>query len=133
MATKRQCRGCGNYKRLEEFYNLTSSPDGLHPDCKACCKVSRALEAVRKRDKKSKISVRQRVRAQILEVECDRTVTLAGVFKKDRGICGLCKKWVQPKKASMDHIQPLSKGGAHIWSNMQITHLRCNLVKGDRI
>lgn len=128
----RPCRTCGNYKSPDQYYSLASGPDGLHPDCKDCCKVSRALENVRKRDKRSKISVRQRVRAQGLGIKFDADITLAKIFKRDRGHCHLCTKWVQPRHASMDHDIPLSKGGTHTWGNVRLTHIKCNLRKGDR-
>jgi hypothetical protein len=129
----RQCRCC---KRVlpaadSHFYHLVSGPQGLHPNCIQCCKVSRALEAVRKRDKSSKISVRQRVRAQSLGITYEE-VYLVEVYRIRRGICGLCLMWVMPKHASMDHIRPLSKGGTHHYVNIQLTHLLCNLQKSNK-
>lgn len=35
-------------------------------------------------------------------------------------------------KESVDHVKPLSKGGAHILSNLRPACGRCNSVKGDR-
>lgn len=37
------------------------------------------------------------------------------------------------KTCSIDHIQPLSKGGRHSYINTQLAHLHCNLVKKDRV
>lgn len=128
----KRCVGCGDYKARAQYYKSSQTEDGLNRYCKTCCKVNRALEAVRKRDKRSKISMRQIHRAQHLGVEYDVTIKLVHVFKRAQGICGICKKWVQPKKASMDHIQPLSKYGTHTYGNIQLTHLICNLRKGDR-
>ncbi len=122
-----------NFKDKTEFYASASSEDGLNRYCIQCCKVNRALENVRRRDKTSKISFRQRHRARQLGVECDDSITLVKVFKKHAGICALCKRWVQPRRASMDHAFPLGKGGTHTWDNVQLTHLRCNLKKGDRV
>ncbi len=90
------------------------------------------MENVRKRDRKSKISMRQRHRAHQLGVECDSTITLVKVFKLRLGMCAVCEKWVQPRHASIDHTHPLSKGGTHTWDNVQLVHLICNLRKGDR-
>ncbi len=132
MALSRQCRSCGDYHPETFYYKLKSSEDGLHPSCKQCCKLSRSLEAVRKRDKKSKLSVRQRVRAMNLGIVYE-VVLLVEIFRKDRGMCYLCKKWVQPRKASMDHEVPLSKGGVHLYANVRLTHLKCNLRKGSRM
>ncbi len=129
----KQCVGCGCTKEGNEFYASVSTEGGLNRYCKHCCKVNRALEAVRKRDKRSKISFRQRHRAQTLKVECDNTIKLVGVFKLRLGMCALCNKWVPPGKASIDHTIPLSRGGTHTWDNVQLTHLLCNLRKSNKM
>lgn len=60
------------------------------------------------------------------------------VYERDCWRCGICGKKVNPdlqfphpKSASLDHILPLSKGGTHTWQNVQLAHLRCNVVKCD--
>lgn len=130
----RQCVSCGNQKPLKEFYKASGATalNGYNRYCKHCCKVNRALEAVRKRDKSSKITVRQYYRAVSLGVEIEDGISLAIVFKRSLGICGLCGEWVPPGDASMDHVQPISKGGKHRLDNLQITHLVCNLRKGAK-
>jgi hypothetical protein len=129
--TKR-CVGCGNYKSPKEYYasGNVRHTDGLNPYCKHCCKVNRGSEAIRKRDRKSKLSVRQNYRATQLGLEPEKGVTLAKVYKQSAGMCGVCKKWVAPKHASMDHVIALINGGQHAMSNLQLTHLVCNLRKG---
>jgi 5-methylcytosine-specific restriction endonuclease McrA len=132
----RECRCCHEEFPAtgEYFYNKAASPDGLHPNCIPCCKVNRSLEAVRKRDKEVKLSIRQLVRAKSLGVAYEE-VELVEVYRKDRGICQIatCKKWVMPKHASMDHRLPLSKGGTHLYANVQLTHFKCNLRKSNKI
>lgn len=61
------------------------------------------------------------------------------IFERDGWICGLCNEeidqwlgWPDPMSASLDHIVPLSQGGAHSRANTQATHLRCNIAKGAR-
>lgn len=58
------------------------------------------------------------------------------VYFRDGGICQHCRKrinkkleWPHPMSASLDHIVPLSEGGAHIYKNLQLAHLGCNLSK----
>lgn len=58
---------------------------------------------------------------------------------RDGWRCGLCQRRVNrnlpypnPMSASLDHIVPLSKGGKHASENVQISHLRCNMAKGNR-
>ena len=61
------------------------------------------------------------------------------VGDRDGWICQLCGDsvdrglvWPDPDSQSLDHKVPLSKGGSHSLENCQISHLRCNLSKGNR-
>ena len=63
----------------------------------------------------------------------------ADVYERDGWLCGICSGVVErdalypdPKSPSLDHIVPLSKGGHHVLSNVQLAHLDCNVRKGDR-
>lgn len=63
----------------------------------------------------------------------------ADVFERDGWVCGLCDEPVPPEavypdplSASLDHVVPLSLGGAHSLENVQLSHLRCNVRKGAR-
>jgi len=67
-------------------------------------------------------------------------VNHSAVMGRDDWLCGICGdpvdsslQWPDPGSASLDHIIPLSKGGAHSYANTQCAHLRCNLSKGARI
>lgn len=129
METK-TCLMCKEDLPLLEYYARKASEDGKHYYCKGCCKIQRSREGVRKRDKKVKISNRQNYRARIGKIKSDPDITLDGVYRKDHGICQVCKLYVMPKHASIDHTHPLSKGGTHTWDNVQLVHLKCNLRKG---
>lgn len=131
-AAQKQCVGCSEFKQVTGFYKSVNTEDGLNRYCKHCCKVNRGLESVRRRDKRSKMSMRQRFRAKQLGLECDDTITLAKIFRRDRGICSSCGKWVKPREASMDHTIPMVRGGTHTFANVKLMHLKCNLSKGDR-
>jgi len=55
------------------------------------------------------------------------------------GLCAICTgaidvllAWPDPQSISLDHIVPLSAGGAHETENCRWTHLVCNLRKGSR-
>jgi hypothetical protein len=61
------------------------------------------------------------------------------VFERDDYECKLCMKpldmsakFPHPLSPTLDHIQPLSKGGHHLYVNLQAAHFRCNTAKGDR-
>lgn len=60
------------------------------------------------------------------------SIDLETLFKRDKGICGICKEECTMNEGSIDHIVPISKGGAHTWNNVQLAHLPCNIRKGNR-
>jgi hypothetical protein len=58
------------------------------------------------------------------------------IFERDGWRCGICRRRVNrklqyphPRSASLDHIVPLAAGGAHVRTNVQCSHLQCNLDK----
>lgn len=62
------------------------------------------------------------------------------IYERDIWLCGLCSTavdpdaaWPDPMSPSLDHILPLSKGGAHTYENVQLAHLTCNVSKGNRV
>lgn len=62
------------------------------------------------------------------------------VYENHNWVCGICKKKINknlkhpnPKSVSLDHFFPLSKGGNHIYSNVQPAHLICNIKKYNNI
>lgn len=62
------------------------------------------------------------------------------IYERDAWICQLCKKSVNPKLtfpnpacASLDHVLPLSRGGSHRATNVQLAHLRCNTSRGNKV
>lgn len=66
-------------------------------------------------------------------------VLFAEIAERDRWRCSLCTKavdplvkWPDPKSPSLDHVVPLSKGGAHDPSNVALAHLGCNTAKNNR-
>lgn len=67
-------------------------------------------------------------------------ITLKKLFKRDGGRCKVCNTkcvkpegYNQPNEANIDHIMPLSKGGLHIWSNVQLLCRSCNIAKSDKV
>jgi len=58
------------------------------------------------------------------------------IFERDGWICCICGRKVNkrlkhpnPLSKSIDHIIPISKGGADAPHNLQTSHLRCNQLK----
>lgn len=56
------------------------------------------------------------------------TLNLRAVLARDRGTCQYCGG----KAASIDHVLPRAKGGAHVWENVVAACLRCNNKKADK-
>ena|GEM_PF-4523602 len=80
---------------------------------------------------------RRRVRIQGLPSE---VVTIEYLIERDKGVRQRCRKRVDriaiaphPLSPTIDHVIPLSKGGAHTKANTQLAHLRCNVLKSDRV
>lgn len=66
-------------------------------------------------------------------------VTIAYLYERDNGRCGLCggkvslkRRWPDPLSPSKDHILPIAKGGDDSRANKQLAHLGCNLKKNAK-
>lgn len=66
-------------------------------------------------------------------------VDYGAIAERDGWICHLCGQPVNPAirgrvraARSFDHVNPLSKGGAHVATNIRLAHLGCNSRKGNR-
>ena len=73
----------------------------------------------------------------------DETITLRALIARDNGICQICgmptdggdivNGHIGRMYPTLDHIIPLSKGGAHTWDNVQLAHMHCNAGKCNRM
>lgn len=80
-----------------------------------------------------------RRRARRKKAATGARVELSAIAARDKWTCQICRKavdrtliWPHPMSPSLDHVVPLSKGGAHDPANVQLAHLDCNTVKGNR-
>ena len=62
------------------------------------------------------------------------------IYERDNWTCQICMQSVNPELAfpnpmcaSLDHVIPLSRGGSHKTSNVQLAHLRCNTSRGNKV
>lgn len=53
------------------------------------------------------------------------------VYNNNNGICPICGKPVSKNNFTVDHWQPLAKGGTNAMNNLKPAHKRCNHHKGD--
>lgn len=121
-ATERQ--RCCSEQHGKRLYNRESRADGRQ--------VAPAWSDAR-RDRY------HRRRALIASASTGEPVLLAEIAERDGWRCGICERpvdtkerWPAPGSPSLDHVVPLSKGGAHDPSNVRLAHVRCNSARGNR-
>lgn len=78
----------------------------------------------------------QRRRAIVSDPDAD-LIDRDQVGERDGWVCGICRRDVdnsltypEPLSASLDHVKPLARGGRHVWENVRISHLTCNVKRG---
>jgi len=78
---------------------------------------------------------RRKQRALKFSVE-HAAYSAAYIYNRDQWVCGICgrkinkrMKYPNPLSPSVDHIVPLSQGGTDTPTNVQASHLRCNLSR----
>ena len=125
----RVCKNCGKEFCIE----LSDYHSEIY--CSEACQ-KRCHDRI-KRDKRIR-----RMKAR----EMDQDITLEKLYKRDGGTCYLCGRmcdWADGKMIdgqfvagesypSIDHVKPISKGGAHTWENVKLACRHCNTVKGWR-
>ena len=85
---------------------------------------------------------------KIRHIIVDSNITLKRLYERDEGKCAICGNicdWndytlrtdgtfiALDNYPSIDHIQPISKGGLHAWDNIQLACRKCNTKKGARL
>lgn len=78
----------------------------------------------------------------------DSSISLVKLYEKHKGVCYICEticSWddhiitneghfiVSGKYPSVEHIQPLSKGGTHSWDNVELACMKCNTEKSNKL
>ena len=79
----------------------------------------------------------RRARALRANAPCGEPFTIEDVIARCGWVCGICGLPIDPNaqdktRRSLDHIVPISKGGAHTLENAQLAHQNCNSRKGNR-
>lgn len=105
---------------------------------------ARAAHASRKRSSRARYTeIEHERRARKLSLTVDPGIGVEALVRRDGRACAYCSciltfaraergKYVA-SKATIDHVIPISRGGAHIWENVCLACWRCNLSKGNRL
>jgi hypothetical protein len=87
---------------------------------------------------KDRLNSERRDAAKRGATEAER-IDRAVVGARDRWRCGICHhdvdqsvRYPDPMSPSLDHVVPLSVGGSHTYMNVRISHLSCNVGRGNR-
>lgn len=144
----RKCEICGEDFGANKKRRFTCGSD----ECRAAHKKLRGAEykpdiaARRAANRRWYAANRERAyvakaayRARKMNATTAEPFTRVEVFERDGWLCQLCNGPVDRSddapfgdRPSLDHIVPLSRGGAHVPENCQTAHLRCNSAKGAR-
>lgn len=137
------CEVCGNAYTVREYARSCglkyARDNGV---CSAKCRDEKKRRKLREAHKDRQDSHRHR--AKKFGCEYDSSVKLDKLIKRDGLRCAICggmcdlndHTWTEyagPFYPSIDHIIPMSKGGGHVWDNVQVAHIICNSEKGDRL
>lgn len=72
-------------------------------------------------------------RARLAGATIGAPVDRRAIILRDKSICHICGEKCEPADIHLDHVIPLSKGGAHSPENIKVAHSRCNLDKRDLV
>jgi 5-methylcytosine-specific restriction endonuclease McrA len=56
-----------------------------------------------------------------------------GIWERDGGVCQYTGRKLAPHEGNIDHVVPLSRGGASTWDNCVLAHREVNSKKADRL
>lgn len=117
------CRSCG-----KSFRPRYGKKDGV---CSFACRPQNAHPPKTPRLYPEGVTRREALRASKVE-----GFKREEIFERDRWTCQLCGEPVErgpdasrDRRASLDHIVPLARGGTHTRENVQCTHWICNSRK----
>lgn len=138
----RPCNGCAMVKPPDQY---TKRSPGT---CLDCCREGAARWRERNPDyfrewraaNPDTVLAVVHARRATREGRKHERVERSVVFERDGFTCCLCGdpldmdgKKGEPLSPTIDHIVPLSRGGDHLYSNVQAAHFRCNVAKGNRL
>jgi hypothetical protein len=124
-----------------EFVVGKSTKKLRHLKLSGFCSDQCNLDFRNSRDADTAYKSSMRAKALKFGAEYDESITRRLVFQKANAICYLCNSKTHfenteeysPFLATVDHVIPWTKGGSHVWVNVKLCCLRCNIKKKDRL
>lgn len=123
-----ECRGCGT---PFEKHAISTSREWCSRTC---------YERVRRKSRHLYSNTWQRMRCEKMRRNGHEKIDVLAVFERDNWTCQICdirvnREAVHPDSMAptIDHIVPVSKGGAHTWDNVRCAHSICNTRKNAKI
>lgn len=145
---RKQCSACDEWKPIDAYSKSPSGAGGVATKCRLCAaEASRAWFAANPdyraawRSSNAQLVLdgvhrRRAARASTPHEAIDHAV----VFERDGFMCRLCDEPLDmaaasgsPLSPTLDHVVPISRGGGHVWGNVQAAHFYCNVSKGNRL
>jgi 5-methylcytosine-specific restriction endonuclease McrA len=124
--TPRACRGCN-----EVFAPVPGDARRIY--CSTSCGYRHNR---REAQKKNPSHQTFRRRARRFGVDYQSGISWRKVMDRHGDQCALCgfavpaiRSQKHPLSPTIDHIVPMSKGGGHVWDNVQLAHRICNSYK----
>lgn len=121
------CRLCGRGRPAPEFVNSKGQPSSA---CKACRRKKQQQHIKNfyrnlSPDERHRLTHKRRAKSYGVE---HQAYSRTEIFARWGNKCAYCDGWA----AHMDHVNPLSKGGADAEHNVVPACERCNLSKGAK-
>lgn len=145
---RKRCKTCRIAREAERYHaDVDRIRDRMSQYRRENLEKVRAADSARyERDKEKRLALaiaNSHVRrARIANNGYERGITVPALRKRDGDRCYYCAckmvfksfpKGERPAtQATLEHIQPISKGGAHSWANCVLACWRCNISKGAR-
>lgn len=132
------CEVCGNEYTIRD----RMIKEGMkYCSDNGCCSVSCSRKRNRRKLRESGFPRNHLHRAHKYGCDYESGITLKKLIKRDGLRCAICgemcdpndHEWTKhfgPTSPTIDHIIPMSKGGGHVWNNVQVAHAICNSKKG---
>lgn len=144
-----QCKSCRS-RKMADWYKATKP----ERDAQREVRVARDREKIRRNDmaryRRNRAARIERAaegthrrRQRIQESEPAPGITTMALRARDGDKCCHCgavmdfkpgRRGVKgnPRRASIEHLQPLSRGGRHSWDNVALACIECNVRRGNR-